>query len=158
MTARAAPEHDRRRWRGAAGRSTARTAMILSCLAIAGSAATGCGDEDESREYLVSLRGHAAEESFVIRLADLDDIMAAEAELARSEESRHLHPHGRLLPGAGGFNTRWSWHLDPRNVDLVEVSIELCDGSPAMVEENLSYWLGIGEFCPWDGHIARRLR
>jgi hypothetical protein len=38
------------------------------------------------------------------------------------------------------------------------VSIELCDGRPAMVEADLNYWLTrVGSFCPWGARVVAEL-
>ncbi len=67
----------------------------------------------------------------------------------------YLHPHGPLLAGDGGFNQPWSWHLDPADVRMVEVSMELCDGRPSYVEKDLDYWLDTVKFyCPWSGRVT----
>lgn len=50
---------------------------------------------------------------------------------------------------------QWSWHVDPRAVEWADMTIELCDGCPSMVEANLSYWLGtVRSFCPWNADVA----
>jgi hypothetical protein len=61
---------------------------------------------------------------------------------------------GRLVIGDGGFNSPWSWHLDPDDVTMAEFSIELCDGTPSEVEHNLPYWLfQVETFCPWSSRV-----
>lgn len=61
---------------------------------------------------------------------------------------------GGLVIGNGGFNSPWSWHLDPDHVTMAEFSIELCDGTPAEVERNLPYWLfQVETFCPWSSKV-----
>ena len=61
---------------------------------------------------------------------------------------------GRLVIGNGGFNSPWSWHLDPDHVTTAEFAIELCDGTPAEVERNLPYWLfQVETFCPWSRKV-----
>ncbi len=61
---------------------------------------------------------------------------------------------GRLVIGNGGFNSPWSWHLDPDHVTMAEFSIELCDGTPSEVERNLPYWLfQVETFCPWSSKV-----
>jgi hypothetical protein len=61
---------------------------------------------------------------------------------------------GRLVIGNGGFNSPWSWHLDPDDVTMAEFSIELCDGTPRDVEDNLPYWLfSVETFCPWNSKV-----
>jgi hypothetical protein len=61
---------------------------------------------------------------------------------------------GRLVIGNGGFNSPWSWHLDPDHVTMAEFSIELCDGTPSEMEHNLPYWLfQVETFCPWSSKV-----
>ena len=61
---------------------------------------------------------------------------------------------GRLVIGNGGFNSPWSWHLDPDDVTMTEFAIELCDGTPSEVEHNLPYWLfQVETFCPWSSNV-----
>jgi hypothetical protein len=61
---------------------------------------------------------------------------------------------GRLVIGNGGFNSPWSWHLDPDDVSMTEFAIELCDGTPTEVENNLPYWLfQVETFCPWSSKV-----
>lgn len=45
-------------------------------------------------------------------------------------------PIGRILrgPGAGGHNAPWSWHLDPEDISMAEMTIEVCDARPSYVE------------------------
>lgn len=81
---------------------------------------------------------------------------------AKANELRQLmkgekigHVNGELREGDGGFNKPWSWHLDPDTVEVVEVSIELCDGTPSFVERELSYWLNVVKrFCPWGARVV----
>jgi hypothetical protein len=49
---------------------------------------------------------------------------------------------------------RWSWHVDPQMVEFADNTIELCDGTPADIENDLSYWLNtVDQFCPWSGEV-----
>lgn len=61
---------------------------------------------------------------------------------------------GRLVIGDRGFNSPWSWHLDPDYVTMAEFAIELCDGTPSEVEYNLLYLLfQVETFCPWSSKV-----
>jgi len=61
---------------------------------------------------------------------------------------------GELVIGDGGFNSPWSWHIDPDQVTMTDFAIELCDGTPSDVENNLPYWLFQVEiFCPWSSKV-----
>lgn len=38
---------------------------------------------------------------------------------------------------------------------MAEVTIELCDGTPSLVEADLDYWLNaVGRFCPWSAELV----
>lgn len=66
-------------------------------------------------------------------------------------------PNGRVLrgPGAAEHNLPWSWHLDPEQIEMAEMTIELCDGIPSYVEAQLDEWVGtIGRFCPWSARLV----
>jgi hypothetical protein len=66
-------------------------------------------------------------------------------------------PNGRLLsgPGQADHNAPWGWHLDPDETEIVDVTIELCDGRPSFVQDDLDYWLNtVGRFCPWDAQLT----
>jgi hypothetical protein len=64
-------------------------------------------------------------------------------------------PSGRLVRGSVFYNEPWSWHIDSDDIQMAEVIIELCDGTPSQVEDNLDYWLqSIQRFCPWSARIV----
>jgi hypothetical protein len=65
---------------------------------------------------------------------------------------------GALRGGDGGFNAPWSWHLDPASVQVVEMAIELCDGCPSFIEQDLPAWLATGQYCPWSSEVTARVR
>jgi hypothetical protein len=76
--------------------------------------------------------------------------------LQRGESQANI-PNGPLLPGPGPgmHNVPWSWHLDPEQTEMAEISIELCDGTPEFVEEDLQYWLDqVGRYCPWSARLV----
>jgi hypothetical protein len=65
-------------------------------------------------------------------------------------------PNGRILrgPGQASHNQPWSWHLDPEQIEMAEVTIELCDGVPSLVEEEVDYWVDtVGYYCPWSAEL-----
>lgn len=66
-------------------------------------------------------------------------------------------PNGRILrgPGQGEHNAPWSWHLDPQDTAMAEVTIEACDGELTFVEENLSEFVDtVGRYCPWSAKLV----
>jgi hypothetical protein len=83
------------------------------------------------------------------------DTIDALYRLQRGESTATI-PNGTLRPGPGPgmHNLPWSWHLDPDDTHMADFTIELCDGTPAFVEENLEYWLGtVGQYCPWNAEL-----
>jgi len=56
----------------------------------------------------------------------------------------------RVGSGQGEHNAPWSWHLDPEETVMAEMTIELCDGRPSDVEADVEGWIAyVGSFCPW---------
>lgn len=118
-------------------------ALLLTYLQTSGEA-----PRLEGRYFLVDVAG----ERFIVYVTDSEAIRLAEENL---RGLNNMFPTGRLARGDGGFNKPWSWHLVPRSVRMVEVSIELCDGLPSHVEGDLDYWLeNVGQYCPWGGRIV----
>jgi hypothetical protein len=67
-------------------------------------------------------------------------------------------PNGRILggSGAGNHNAPHAWHLDPNDIEIVDTTIELCDGSPAYVDANIAEYVDvIGRYCPWGARLVR---
>lgn len=66
-------------------------------------------------------------------------------------------PNGKILegPGAGLHNLPWSWHLDPQDIQMADMTIELCDGTPQYVEDHLQEWLGtVKRYCTWGAKLV----
>lgn len=67
-------------------------------------------------------------------------------------------PNGPLLRGSGvgNHNTPWSWHLDPEETAMAEVTIEVCSGIPSFIENDLDQWVDVvGQYCPWSAELAK---
>jgi hypothetical protein len=65
-------------------------------------------------------------------------------------------PNGRILrgPGRARHNTPYHWHLDPQDITMAEVAIELCDALPSHVEENVEEFVErVGRCCPWAAQL-----
>jgi hypothetical protein len=131
---------------------------IASVLLIAGLGSTiHCGSPDAPSRMAAIFQVRACRgslrapdgEVFRILLQDSDLITQARA-LVGAGNRRIVA--GSLAQGNGGFNTPWSWHLDPDTVRFPEVAIELCDGCPSDVEANGGSW-AVGSFCPWSSEL-----
>lgn len=100
--------------------------------------------------YTIEVSG----EQFQARVLDAGVIEDLDDRLASGHEGVIL---GSLIAGDGGFNAPWGWHWDPSTVEAADAVIELCDGRPSMVDEDLAYWIGtVGTFCPWGATVVAR--
>lgn len=126
--------------------------MTVLCLS---SAAMACDDDPTLPELPARYQVEVSGELFVVRVTDEAQATQLEARLASGAEAVLS---GELAAGDGGFNAPWSWHLTPSTVHAPDVAIEVCDGRPSMVEEDLTYWLDTVErFCPWGATVVARL-
>jgi SH3-like domain-containing protein len=88
-------------------------------------------------------------ESFIVKMTNSATIQQALDDL---NGQRRLIVSGIVNSDNGGFNSPWSWHLDPATVILGESFIELCDARPSYVETHLVEWLG-QRYCPWGARV-----
>jgi pimeloyl-ACP methyl ester carboxylesterase len=101
-----------------------------------------------SETFVVDVAG----ERFNVRVTDSEAIRLL---VENYEGKNSMHVVGKLARGDGGFNSPWPWHLEPDSVGMAEVSIELCDGRPSLIEEDLEYWIEtVGSYCPWSSSIV----
>lgn len=112
-----------------------------------------------TRTFRFLIRGIPdAEGRFVASTSNAAVLARIDAELVLPPAERRLHIHGPIALGDGGQNTPWHWHFVPDAWDMVEASIEVCDGTPAMVEDDPAAWLDkVGVFCPWASFVDREL-
>jgi len=100
-----------------------------------------------------SFKVQVVEETFVIYATDPQTIQQL---IDNYHNKNNFHVTGKLVVGDGGFNSPWSWHLDPDSVRMAEFSIELCDGLPSHVEADLDYWINTaGTYCPWSSKVVQ---
>jgi hypothetical protein len=107
----------------------------------------GCGspsDPSGYTEFVVEVEG----ERFVLRALDPETVRLATQNM---QGGNGMFPIGPLLRGDGGFNAPWSWHLDPEEVRLTEVAVEVCDGRPSYVEAHLDDY---PTYCPWGARVV----
>ncbi len=88
-------------------------------------------------------------EEFRVLLTEPDDIQIARQLLA-GEEVPPI-PNGLVLPGDGGVNGPWSWHIDPRDIEFADVATEVCDGLPSFVENG---FISGDRYCPWGAQVV----
>lgn len=127
--------------------------IVITALLLAACDSDSSGPDEAGAVFVVEV---ASGEQFRVLLRDEAQIAEAEALIGASTQKI---VNGALLAGDGGFNEPWSWHMDPGSVELADITIELCDGRPSMVEADLDMWIGtVGRFCPWSSRIVARER
>jgi hypothetical protein len=123
-----------------------RRASVLGIAILIGAA---CGDEPASAaSILVTFETPSG--SFIARI--VDPVSIDRAREALDEGGSAGIPNGRILEGDGGVNTGHNWHLE--DVELVDVTIEACDGTADFVDENLDVYLDLGNYCPWSAVVV----
>jgi hypothetical protein len=66
-------------------------------------------------------------------------------------------PNGRIHRGSGQaqHNAPYSWYLDPADIEIVDLAIEVCDGRPSYVEANVGEYVDrIKWYCPWGARLT----
>ena len=122
---------------------------ITGTLLLLGACDNASNDPDPENVFNIQV----VDESFRIQINDAEVIRIADS-LQANEISINLS--APIRPGDGGFNAPYSWHLDPDSVSFVDLTIEVCDGKPSFIEDDLDYWLNtLGTYCPWGIKIVK---
>lgn len=134
--------------------------FVFSIAVALGACSGSPGQEEEGdyRLYEFGVRGSTSQENFKAKTSNPALIAQLEAQLALPAADRLLFPSGPIEAGDDGYNAPWGWHFVADQWELAEMAIELCDGTPTLVEEDLGYWLDtVGQFCPWGGYVLRKV-
>ena len=96
---------------------------------------------------------------FIVRASDSLLLEIIENEISKPLGERFKHINGTIVRGNGDYNYDWSWRFEDNTWTIVEISIELCDGNPFYIEENLDYYINTinGNYCPWSSQIDREM-
>ena len=114
----------------------------------------GCDNSSSEPETQAVFTVAVGEQTFRVKASGEAAITALEA---RRQSGQEGVLHGRLVRGNGGFNEPWGWHLDPASITAPDFAIELCDGEPSFVEQELDYYLDSVKFyCPWGARVIAR--
>lgn len=110
-------------------------------------ALVGCSDSTEPDEVAqFTFREELTSDAVSLRITSPHGLSLAN-QLLQSGEARWVT--GRPVRGNGGFNTGYSWHLDPGSIGFAEVTIEACQTAASAVADDLDYWIGFGQVCIW---------
>ncbi len=132
--------------------------LLLLSATVALAACGGGGGDDpapaptEPVTFAMRMQNGGAEQEFRYSTTSREFITRARAQLLLPVADRKPFPSGAIAAGNGGVNLNWGWHFT--DLALVDAAIELCDGTPAMVQADLGYWLNtVKRFCPWSGYV-----
>ncbi len=105
-----------------------------------------------------AMKNRIGSQNFFAITSDPAVIELCRRQLELPENKRNLHINGEIDYGSGGHNENWNWHFVPGKWTLAEASVEVCDGNPPMLEDDLSYWIDtLGQFCPWNSIVIREV-
>jgi hypothetical protein len=133
--------------------------LLWTMLATVALALAGCGwtddDDDDALDGGLLATFDVVGEEFKVWVTNpttIEQILALEA----GESSANI-PNGRILRGAGedDYNTPWSWHLDPEDIEMAEMTTEVCDAAPNYVEDNVDEFVDVVQrYCPWSAELV----
>lgn len=124
-----------------------RISMVVGVIGLAMVVAAPVAVAD-APAYVATIQTADGQYRAVIR----DPVMVEKArvELAGGEDAGV--PIGPLAWGSGGVNRGHRWHVT--ELSFADVTIELCDGTARMVDQDPRYWIRkVGYFCPWSGRV-----
>jgi len=114
--------------------------------------APGCGQPDETLTDGILVTFDVSGETYKIFISNettIEQVLAVQR-----GESQATIPNGRILRGAVSYNEPWNWHIDTEDIEMAEMTIELYDGRPSLVEADIDYWVDtVQRFAPWAATI-----
>lgn len=133
--------------------------LLLAAVALVACSSPEPPAAPKTVRFLFGLEGETTgAENFIAATAVPAVIAQCRAELQKPPARRTLHINGPIARESGGRNLNWHWTHQPDGWRLAEMSIEVCDGRPSMVEADLAYWVDkLGRFCPWHSRVLQEL-
>ncbi len=120
----------------------------------------GCDLNRDANTRFFEFEHISSATSFIVWTNQTNVLSLIDEQLALSPEQRKMHINGpiqRLPEECAAVNENWSWVHKPNEWTLADASIELCDGNPQYVEENLDEYIRIGRYCPWGSRVLREI-
>ncbi len=113
----------------------------------------------EPKRFLFGLHSDpGGAQDFVATTREVALVNELRAQLALPMEARTRFVNGPIERGGHGHNLAWNWHFLPGQWTLTDSAIELCDGTPAMLQADLAYSVDVvAQFCPWDAYVKAEL-
>lgn len=114
--------------------------------------------DGESKFVFAMQKPSIKSNEFIAVTSDKEVIKLVRKQLSLPINRRNLMINGAIARGNGG-NRSWNWHLVPNKWNLAEVSMELCDGTPEQVENDIPEWVeNKKRFCPWHSYVLEEIR
>ncbi|MBS1912646.1 MAG: calmodulin [Bacteroidetes bacterium] len=102
----------------------------------------------------------ADDSTFVIELNATETIACARR-IVGGQETERTSVMGTVIKQPPWYNPQWSYHLDPPTIDFFAMATEVCDATPACVEEHLDEvggaFLPDSVWCPWCSRVVREI-
>ncbi|MFW5926093.1 MAG: hypothetical protein ACOCV4_07985 [Myxococcota bacterium] len=115
----------------------------------AGDAGDGAPCAERTGGALVQFR--ICDEPIALWITDGDFI--DEAIENAGEDPGRVPVFGEVVAGTD-CDPQWSWHVQPDDALWADATIELCDGCPSYLEDNLDDWIDqVGNYCPWAAEV-----
>jgi hypothetical protein len=133
-------------------KATHLTAIVFAVLSVA-----ACGGDDDPTDPDNPLAGGIVAtftvegEAFRVwtdNVIAISDILALQAGIGDATIPNSTLRRG---PGIGDHNAPYGWHMDPTDLEMAELTIEVCSALPSFVEANVDEWVDVvGQYCPWS--------
>lgn len=131
-------------------------AAVSAAPAFAQVDANACSSPDSPKAYFTFNDGQNKDTEFTVKSCDPAFITQARKILYGTYEGGDTHIQGDVYEGRRSYNKTWSFHLKPQTVRFFENQIELCDGRPQYVQDNLQDWINQSRlWCSWSSALVR---
>lgn len=128
-----------------------RVLVLVAAMVLGAPACDKSGTGPDEAVYTITV----GDDQFRIRARDSQTIERLEQRMRTGTTGVIM---GRVERGDAGYNAPWSWHLVPSTIQVPDVSIELCDGTPSYVEAHLDEWMSdVKNYCPWGARVIARV-
>lgn len=131
------------------------SAVLLSGLSACDSDSNGGDEHDPALDGGIVATFTNQDETFRVWITNETTIQQVLALQAGTSDANI--PNGKILhgPGVADHNEPWSWHLDPEDIEMADLTIEVCDGRPSYVEENVDEFVDVVDrYCPWGAELV----
>jgi hypothetical protein len=116
-------------------------------MSLGPTAATG-GDGQPGQFFTLGFAG--SDRTFVLLAQEKKAIRELRADLAKPRSERRIV--SGIVRAGKPYNEPWSYTMGSRSIVLGQVFTEVCDASPAYVQNHRADWLG-RRWCPWSSYV-----